>query len=63
MLNPLLELKKLTEKRLDYLSDINTAGIAFDKIGTFLYDDSFKKADRLEEALKKEESDLKKLNK
>lgn len=30
---------------------------------TFLYDDSFKKADRLEEALKKEESDLKKLNK
>lgn len=39
LLNPLLELKKLTENRLDYLSDINTAGIAFDKIGTFLYDD------------------------
>lgn len=39
LLNPLLELKKLTDQRLDYVSGLNAAGIAFDKIGTFLYDD------------------------
>ncbi len=39
LLNPLLELQKLTEKRLPYLSDVKMSGLALDKVGYYLYDD------------------------
>lgn len=39
LLNPLLELNKLIEKRINSFVKLEASGIAFDKIGTFLYND------------------------
>lgn len=39
LLNPLVELGKFLEKRLPYFSKINSNGIAFDKVGYYLFDD------------------------
>lgn len=53
LLNPLFELKKLISKRLDYFGDISATGIAFDKMGSWLYDDY-----RSEAALNRNQSAL-----
>lgn len=39
LLNPLSGLKKLLDKRLKYLGELNAYGVAFDKMGNFIYDD------------------------
>lgn len=39
LLNPLIELKKLIEKRIPYFTKNKVSGVALDKIGYFLYDD------------------------
>lgn len=37
--NPLIELAKFTEKRLPYIKNLSTYGVAFEKTGYYLYDD------------------------